>query len=103
MAAVLHTLETGSPRLFVENLNLLAQRFQQSPSETGTGLDVSFELVGHLRPGAALEPDAPAPAPLPPPSGQDGGQDVGPDAAPPSDAAEPAPAPDAAGEAQHEA
>ncbi len=99
MAAVLHTLETGSPRLFVENLNLLAQRFQQSPSETGTGLDVSFELVGHLRPGAALEPDAPAPAPLPPPSGQDGG----PDAAPPSDPAEPAPAPDAAGEAQHEA
>lgn len=99
MAAVLHTLETGSPRLFVENLNLLAQRFQQSPSEIGTGLDVSFELVGHLRPGAALEPDAPAPAPLPPPSGQDGG----PDAAPPSDAAEPAPAPDAAGEAQHEA
>lgn len=99
MAAVLHTLETGSPRLFVENLNLLAQRFQQSPSETGTGLDVSFELVGHLRPGAALAPDAPAPAPLPPPSGQD----VGPDAAPPSDAAEPAPAPDAAGEAQHEA
>lgn len=103
MAAVLHTLETGSPRLFVENLNLLAQRFQQSPSETGTGLDVSFELVGHLRPGAALEPDAPAPAPLPPPSGQDGGQDGGPDAAPPSDAAEPAPASDAAGEAQHEA
>ncbi len=103
MAAVLHTLETGSPRLFVENLNLLAQRFQQSPSETGTGLDVSFELVGHLRPGAALAPDAPAPAPLPPPSGQDGGQDGGPDAAPPSDAAEPAPAPDAAGEAQHEA
>lgn len=103
MAAVLHTLETGSPRLFVENLNLLAQRFQQSPSETGTGLDVSFELGGHLRPGAALAPDAPAPAPLPPPSGQDGGQDGGPDAAPPSDAAEPAPAPDAAGEAQHEA
>ncbi|WP_422505218.1 type II secretion system protein GspM [Stenotrophomonas sp. GZD-301] len=48
MAAVLHTLETGTPRLFIDNLNLLAQRFQQSPSETGTGLDVSFELVGYL-------------------------------------------------------
>lgn len=49
-AAVLHALETGTPRLFVENLNMLAQRFQQSPDETGTGLDVSFELVGYLQP-----------------------------------------------------
>ncbi|MGH8040143.1 MAG: type II secretion system protein GspM [Stenotrophomonas sp.] len=53
MAAVLQTLETGSPRLFVDNLNLLAQRFQASPNESGTGLDVSFELVGYLKPGAA--------------------------------------------------
>ena len=56
MAAVLHTLETGSPRLFVGNLNLLAQRFQQSPNESGLGLDVSFELVGYLQPG--LTPEA---------------------------------------------
>ena len=62
MAAVLYTLETGSPRLFVNNLNLLAQRFQQSPNETGTGLDVSFELVGYLQPGGASDPVAPAPA-----------------------------------------
>lgn len=61
MAAVLYTLETGSPRLFVNNLNLLAQRFQQSPNETGTGLDVSFELVGYLQPGGAADPVAPAP------------------------------------------
>jgi general secretion pathway protein M len=61
MAAVLHTLETGSPRLFVGNLNLLAQRFQQSPNESGLGLDVSFELVGYLQPG--LSGDGPA-APL---------------------------------------
>ncbi|MCF7749433.1 type II secretion system protein M [Bacillus subtilis subsp. subtilis] len=61
MAAVLHTLETGSPRLFVNNLNLLAQRFQQSPNETGTGLDVSFELVGYLKP----DPLADSPADLP--------------------------------------
>jgi len=51
MATVLQSLETGTPRLFVENLNMLAQRFQQSPVESGTGLDVSFELVGYLQPG----------------------------------------------------
>lgn len=55
MAAVLYTLETGSPRLFINNLNLLAQRFQQSPNETGTGLDVSFELVGYLKPDALAD------------------------------------------------
>lgn len=54
LATVLHSLETGSPRLFVDNLNLIAQRFQQSASETGLGLDVSFELVGYLLPS----PDA---------------------------------------------
>nr|WP_259261804.1 type II secretion system protein GspM [Stenotrophomonas rhizophila] len=102
MAAVLHTLETGTPRLFVDNLNLLAQRFQQSPSETGTGLDVSFELVGYLRPGAALEPGTPVPSSLPLPPGQDAGQNADPSAALPSDAAEPAPAPDAAEEVEHE-
>jgi len=51
LATVLQSLETGTPRLFVENLNMLAQRFQQSPVESGTGLDVSFELVGYLQPG----------------------------------------------------
>lgn len=60
MAAVLHTLETGSPRLFINNLNLLAQRFQQSPNETGTGLDVSFELVGYLKPDALADANAAA-------------------------------------------
>ncbi len=76
MAAVLHTLETGSPRLFVGNLNLLAQRFQQSPNESGLGLDVSFELVGYLQPGltpdvavAGVLPSVPAPEPEPEPSG----------------------------------
>jgi len=103
MAAVLHTLETGTPRLFVDNLNLLAQRFQQSPSETGTGLDVSFELVGYLRPGAALEPGATVPSPVPLPAGQDAGQNPEPGAAPPSDVAEPPPAPDIAEEVEHEA
>ncbi len=64
MATVLHALETGTPRLFVENLNLLAQRYQQSPDEAGTGLDASFELVGYLQPASAagMPPLPPAPA-----------------------------------------
>ena len=76
LATVLHSLETGSPRLFVDNLNLIAQRFQQSPNESGLGLDVSFELAGYLLPGVAsgaaavppaAEPAAAAPAPVEPP------------------------------------
>jgi len=82
MAAVLHTLETGSPRLFINNLNLLAQRFQQSPNETGTGLDVSFELVGYLKPDALADAPAGASAagaPLaPPPVGLSDGAGLSP-------------------------
>jgi general secretion pathway protein M len=59
LAAVLHSLESGAPRLFVGNLNVLAQRMYYSPG-TGTpassgGLDVSFDLYGYLSPptGAA--------------------------------------------------
>ncbi|WP_425508387.1 type II secretion system protein GspM [Stenotrophomonas sepilia] len=65
LATVLHSLETGSPRLFVDNLNLIAQRFQQSPNESGLGLDVSFELAGYLLPGAAADGTVPAPAAAP--------------------------------------
>ncbi|HZH44609.1 MAG TPA: type II secretion system protein GspM [Lysobacter sp.] len=56
LAAVLHAIETGSPRLFVGNLNVVAQRFYFAPG-TGQatpgegGLDVSFDLYGYLRPG----------------------------------------------------
>lgn len=71
MASVLHALETGTPRLFVEDLSLLAQRYQQSPDEAGTGLDVSFELVGYLPPGP-LQAPAPGPAAAAPAAQQDG-------------------------------
>lgn len=55
MALVLHALENGAPRLFVENLNLLAQRYHQAvQQESGTGLDVSFELVGYLQPAGSM-------------------------------------------------
>lgn len=66
LAAVLHSLESGAPRLFVGNLNLLAQRYFVAPGAGGDdrsgrdgGLDVSFDLYGYLRPtpGAVTGPD----------------------------------------------
>ena len=55
LAAVLHSLESGAPRLFIGNLNILAQRMYFSPGrgapEGGNGgLDVSFDLYGYLAP-----------------------------------------------------
>jgi len=64
LAAVLHSLESGAPRLFIGNLNVLAQRFyfpaggSSNPgggSRDG-GLDVSFDLYGYLRPDATVRP-----------------------------------------------
>ncbi|QNH14086.1 type II secretion system protein GspM [Xanthomonas sp. SI] len=60
LAAVLHALESGTPALFVDNLNVMAQRYQLSPGESGNGLDVAFELAGYLRPNAMLPPAAAA-------------------------------------------
>lgn len=54
LAAVLHSIESGTPRLFVGNLNVLAQRFFFSPGTGASaaqregGLDVSFDLYGYL-------------------------------------------------------
>lgn len=61
LAAVLHALETGTPRLFVDNLNLLTMNYSfQAMGGTGSaGLDVSFDLLGYLRPDI---PRAPASA-----------------------------------------
>ena len=45
---------TGSPVLFVENLNILAQRYAFQASESGAGgLDVNFDLYGYLKPTPA--------------------------------------------------
>lgn len=55
-AAVLHALESGTPRLFVDNLNVLAQRYFNLAGRAGQGsggLDVTFDLVGYLRPAPA--------------------------------------------------
>jgi len=56
LATVLHALEHGHPRLFVDNLNIIAQRQSRLGSSSG-GLDVSFELYGYLQPdpGADVE------------------------------------------------
>ncbi|MGO1073620.1 type II secretion system protein GspM [Lysobacter sp. CA199] len=71
-AAVLHSLESGSPRLFVGNLNLLSTRGYFVPGTAGPandgGLDVSFDLYGYLRPSPA-----PAAAPNANPNNAAGG------------------------------
>lgn len=51
-AAVLHALESGTPRLFVDNLNVLARTYfaMADRQEQSGGVDVSFDLYGYLRP-----------------------------------------------------
>lgn len=53
LAAVLHALESGSPRLFVDNLDVLARRSYLGPAQEPSpgALDVGFDLFGYL-PGA---------------------------------------------------
>ena len=53
LAAVLHALEGGTPRVFVDNLNILAQRYFFMPGQNRSGsggLDVSFDMFGYIRP-----------------------------------------------------
>jgi general secretion pathway protein M len=54
LASVLHALEGGTPRLFVNNLNILGQRvfFAAGEGSQQGGLDVSFDLAGYLEPSA---------------------------------------------------
>ncbi len=51
-AAVLHALESGTPRLFVDNLNILARTYfaMADRQEQSGGVDVTFDLYGYLRP-----------------------------------------------------
>ena len=65
LANVLHSLEGGTPRLFVGNLNVLGQRVFFNPGQAGMqgGLDVSFDLYGYLPPSASpAAAQRPAPA-----------------------------------------
>ena len=54
LASVLHSLEGGAPRLFIDNLNVLGQRVFFNPGQSGAqgGLDISFDLYGYLPPSA---------------------------------------------------
>lgn len=62
LAAVLHSLETGTPRLFVDNLNILSQRHTLAAGTPSGGVDVSFDLSGYVLPppgtSAAAAPGA---------------------------------------------
>lgn len=60
LATVLHALESGSPRLFVDNLHLLAESYHgdSAGSLRGVGIDASFDLIGYVRPQAAGAGDA---------------------------------------------
>ena len=65
LANVLHSLEGGTPRLFIGNLNVLGQRVFFSPGQTNNmqgGLDVSFDLYGYLPPSASPAPQRTATA-----------------------------------------
>lgn len=47
LAAVLHVLESGQPRLFVDKVSLLAQRNMDGRDNSG-GVEASFDLSGYL-------------------------------------------------------
>ena len=49
LGAVLHALESGSPQLFVDNLDLLSRRSYLGTGLEGGALDVSFDLYGYLK------------------------------------------------------
>ena len=54
LAAVLHALESGSPQLFIDNLDVLSRRsYLTAGGETSSGLDVSFDLYGYLKSAGA--------------------------------------------------
>ena len=58
LAAVLHALESGSPQLFVDNLDVLSRRSYLAAGSEGGALDVSFDLFGYLAPGTTAVPRA---------------------------------------------
>jgi general secretion pathway protein M len=50
LAAVLYALESGSPQLFIDNLDMLSRRsYLATGTEGSGGLDVSFDLYGYLK------------------------------------------------------
>ena len=61
--AVLHALESARPYLFVDAVNITAQRYFAIPGNNQPqegGLDVAFDLYGYLRPAAVTNTDSEA-------------------------------------------
>ena len=54
LGAVLYALESGSPQLFVENLDILSRRSYLGAGQEGGALDVSFDLYGYLKTAAEV-------------------------------------------------
>jgi general secretion pathway protein M len=48
LGAVLHSLESGSPQLFVNNLDLLSLSSYMGAGPDGGGVEVGFDLYGYL-------------------------------------------------------
>jgi general secretion pathway protein M len=48
LGAVLHALESGSPQLFIDNLDMLSRRTYLS-TDTGGAIDVTMDLYGYLK------------------------------------------------------
>ncbi len=61
LSRVLYLLESGTPRLFVDNLNILTQSLYLSRTQSVDmgGLDVSFDLQGYLLPLDAAAAEVP--------------------------------------------
>jgi general secretion pathway protein M len=48
LGIVLHALESGSPQLFIDNLDMLSRRTYLS-TDTGGAIDVTMDLYGYLK------------------------------------------------------
>jgi general secretion pathway protein M len=48
LGIVLHSLESGSPQLFIDNLDMLSRRTYLS-TDTGGAIDVTMDLYGYLK------------------------------------------------------
>ncbi len=56
-AAVLHALESGSPQLFIDNLDMLSRRsYLVAGGESGGAIDISFDLYGYLKSANGSKP-----------------------------------------------
>jgi len=49
MANILHSLEGGSPQLFVDNLELLSRASYNNAGPTGGAVEVVFDLFGYIQ------------------------------------------------------